>query len=87
MPIRQGMQYFLRIGATSHKCEVYLNGEWIGNGFNGFYPLDFPLENLQANNRLSVVIDNRCTFQNFPVGQVVDGKQIINYDFYNFKKF
>ena len=84
VPIRNGMQYFLRIGATSHKCEVYLNGKKIGNGFNGFYPLDFPLEKLEENNRLSVVIDNRCTFQNFPVGQVVDGKQIINYDFYNF---
>ena len=30
------------------------------------------------------LIDNRLTFQTLPVGTVVDGKQIINHDFYNY---
>ena len=84
IPIRKDQKYRLRIGATSHKCEVYLNGEKIGDGINGYYPIDLPLDNLQEENRLSVVIDNRLTFQTFPVGNVVNGKQIIQHDFYNF---
>lgn len=84
VPVREGREYRLRIGATSHKCEIYLNGEKIGEGLNGFLPIDLPLKSLREENRLSVVIDNRLTFQTFPVGQVVDGKQIIQHDFYNF---
>ena len=84
LPIRKGLCYRLRIGATSHKCEIYLNGEKIGVGINGFFPIDLPLENLKDSNRLSVVIDNRLTFQTLPVGKIVNGKQVINHDFYNF---
>ena len=57
LPQRGDRLYRLRIGAASHKCDVYLNGEKIGSGINGFYPVDLPLEKLQKNNRLSVVID------------------------------
>jgi len=84
MLVREGLCYRLRIGATSHKCEVYLNGEKLGVGFNGFFPIDLPLKNLQETNRLSVMIDNRLTFQTLPVGKIVNGKQVINHDFYNF---
>ncbi len=84
IPVRQNTIYRLRIGATSHKCKVYLNGEIIGEGINGYYPIDLPIENLQEENRLSVVIDNRLTFQTLPVGMIKDGKQIIQHDFYNF---
>jgi beta-glucuronidase len=35
-PVNQNKLYRLRIGATSHKCEVYLNGEKIGVGINGY---------------------------------------------------
>ena len=83
-PVNQNKLYRLRIGATSHKCEVYLNGEKIGTGINGYYPIDLALENLLEVNRLSVVIDNRLTFQCMPVGRFVNGKQVINHDFYNF---
>lgn len=83
-PVREDRLYRLRIGATSHKCEVYLNGEKIGTGINGYYPIDLPLEKFQEENRLSVVIDNRLTFQTLPVGNVVNGKQIVQHDFYNF---
>lgn len=84
IPVREDRGYRLRIGATSHKCEVYLNGEKIGEGINGYYPIDLSLDNLQEENRLSVVIDNRLTFQTLPVGKVENGKQIIQHDFYNF---
>ena len=83
-PVNQNKLYRLRIGATSHKCEIYLNGEKIGVGINGYYPIDLSLENLLEVNRLSVVIDNRLTFQCLPVGRFVNGKQVINHDFYNF---
>ena len=84
VPVHDGMEYRLRIGATSHKCDVYLNGALIGSGINGFYPIDLPLKNLQRRNRLSVVIDNRLTEENFPAGRIKDGKQLITFDFYNF---
>ena len=84
IPVRQNTLYRLRIGAASHKCKVYLNGEIIGEGINGYFPIDLSLENLKEENRLSVVIDNRLTFQTFPVGMIKDGKQIIQHDFYNF---
>lgn len=83
VPIRKGENYRLRIGAVSHKCKVYLNGSFIGEGINGFFPIDLPLS-LQKENRLSIVIDNRLTFQTLPVGKIENGKQIINHDFYNF---
>ena len=84
VPVNDGMEYRLRIGATSHKSNIYLNGEAIGEGINGFFPIDLPLKDLKRRNRLSVVIDNRLTAENFPAGRIKDGKQIITFDFYNF---
>lgn len=85
VPIDAEKIYRLRIGATSHKCEIYLNGKKAGTGLNGFLPIDIPVENLQEKNRLSVVIDNRLNFQTFPAGMIKEnGKQEIKFDFYNF---
>lgn len=84
VPLSDAKLYRLRIGAASHKCQVFLNGVKIGEGINGYYPVDLPLENLSEYNRLSVVIDNRLSFQTMPVGKIIDGKQVINHDFYNF---
>lgn len=84
LPVRTGLKYRLRVGAASHKCEIYLNGEKIGAGLSGFLPVDLPLDKLKPTNRLSILIDNRLTFQTFPVGQVRDGIQLTNFDFYNF---
>ncbi len=84
IPLREDRLYRLRIGAASHKCEVWLNGKKIGEGINGYYPIDLPLENLQAENRLSVVIDNRLDFWCLPTGKCENGKQVINHDFYNY---
>jgi len=84
LPVRENTVYRIRIGATSHKCEVYLNGKKIGDGINGFFPVDLPLENLQEENRLSVIIDNRLDSTTLPPGEFKDGKQVIHHDFYNF---
>lgn len=84
IPQNEDMEYRLRIGAASHKCVVYLNGEQIGESPCGFFPIDLPLKNLQRNNRLSVLIDNRLTEETFPAGRIQDGKQIITFDFCNF---
>ena len=84
LPIQPNVCYRLRLGATSHKCEVYLNGEKVGDGINGYYPIDLPLENLQPSNRLTVVIDNRLDFWTFPPGLLEKGRQTINFDFFNY---
>lgn len=84
LPVKQDFLYRLRISATSHRCDVYLNGEKIGVGINGFIPIDLPLDNLKEKNRLSIIIDNRLTEHTLPNGRIVDGKQLMNHDFYNF---
>ncbi len=84
LPVRENRLYRLRIGAASHQSEVYLNGKLIGRGINGWFPIDLPLEDLQEENRLSIVIDNRLSFQTLPPGKIQNGKQIYNHDFYNF---
>jgi beta-glucuronidase len=84
LPVRENSRYHLRIGAPSHKCDVYLNGKLLTVGVNGFLPIDAEICDICEHNRLSVVIDNRLTFQTLPVGRIVNGKQIINHDFYNF---
>ena len=76
IPVREDKIYHLRIGAASHKCDVYLNGKLIAHGVNGFFPIDAELYGLKEKNRLSVVIDNRLTFQTLPVGRIVNGKQV-----------
>ena len=84
VPLDTDCEYRLRIGATSQKCEIYLNGEKAGVGVNGYYPIDIPLKNLQAKNRLSIVIDNRLDFWTIPPGRIEDGRQTINFDFFHF---
>ncbi len=37
-PIEKDREYRLRIGATSHKYRVYLNGSYIGGSDAAFYP-------------------------------------------------
>ncbi len=84
LPVNSEKEYRLRIGATSHRCEVYLNGERIGESPNGFLPIDIQMTDLKEKNRLSVVIDNRLTFQTLPPGNIVNGRQVTHFDFYNF---
>ena len=73
LPREKDKVYRLRIGSASHKCAIYLNGEKIGEGINGYFPIDLPLENLKDENRLSVIIDNRLDFHTFPMGMLKAG--------------
>lgn len=83
-PVNPLKKYYLYIGATSHKSEIYLNGNYIGKTINGYYPVELLLNDLEEVNRITIIIDNRLSFQTFPVGTIENGKQIINHDFYNF---
>jgi beta-glucuronidase len=79
----------IRIGAATHHASVYINGKIIGDHQGGFLPIDLsiPIEVLEDKNRLSIVLDNRLTYETLPIGQieVKNGveKQIIHYDFAN----
>lgn len=84
VPLYKEQEYRLRIGAASHKFEVFINGKKVGNGINGYFPVDIPLIGLTAKNRLTIVIDNVLDFWTFPPGVIEDGRQTINFDFYNF---
>ena len=68
--------YRLRIGAASHKCEVYLNGEKAGEGKCGQLPVDLPLALKNGKNRLSVLIDNRLDRHTLPMGQLIEGNRL-----------
>lgn len=70
LPIEKSREYRLRIGATSQKCEVFLNGKKIGAGLSGFYPIDLRLDDLKGKNRLTIIIDNRLDYHTLPPGRL-----------------
>lgn len=84
-PMKENKRYRLRIGALSHKGEVWLNGELVATAGSGFLPVDTEIE-LKEENRLSVIIDNRLTYETLPVGMFdqEQNKQVITFDFYNY---
>ena len=79
-PVEKDREYRLRIGATSHKCRVYLNGEYIGGSNAAFLPIDLLLPELKGINRLTVVIDNRLDYHTLPSGRLVKGNDLFVYD-------
>ncbi len=79
-PVEKGREYRLRIGATSHKCRVYLNGVYIGGSDAAFLPIDLLLPELKEINRLTVVIDNRLDYHTLPSGRLVKGNDLFVYD-------
>ena len=79
-PVEKDREYRLRIGATSHKCRVYLNGEYIGGSDAAFLPIDLLLPELKGINRLTVVIDNRLDYHTLPSGRIVKGNDLFVYD-------
>ena len=79
-PVEKDREYRLRIGATSHKCRVYLNGEYIGGSDAAFLPIDLLLPELKGINRLTVVIDNRLDYHTLPSGRLVNGNDLFVYD-------
>lgn len=79
-PVEKDREYRLRIGATSHKCRVYLNGEYIGGSDAAFLPIDLLLPEFKGINRLTVVIDNRLDYHTLPSGRLVKGNDLFVYD-------
>ena len=79
-PLEKDREYRLRIGATSHKCRVYLNGVYIGGSDAAFLPIDLLLPALKEVNRLTVVIDNRLDYHTLPSGRLVNGNDLFVYD-------
>lgn len=79
-PIEKGKKYRLRIGATSHKCKIYLNGKFIGGSDSAFLPVDLLLTALEEVNRLTVIIDNRLDYHTLPSGRLVKGNDLFVYD-------
>lgn len=79
-PVEKDREYRLRIGATSHKCRVYLNGEYIGGSDAAFLPIDLLLPELKGINRLTVIIDNRLDYHTLPSGRLVKGNDLFVYD-------
>lgn len=79
-PAERGREYRVRIGATSHKCKVYLNGDCLGGSDSSFLPIDLLLPALKEVNRLTVVIDNRLDYHTLPSGRLVKGNDLFVYD-------
>ena len=79
-PLEKDREYRLRIGATSHKCRVYLNGVYIGGSDAAFLPIDLLLPALKEVNRLTVIIDNRLDYHTLPSGRLVNGNDLFVYD-------
>jgi beta-glucuronidase len=80
----------LRIGAAPHHMKVYIDGKFVGSHQGGYLPFDLIISKeliIDQGNRLSIVIDNRATFETLPIGEVVtnNGKreQLTYFDFAN----
>ncbi len=80
----------LRIGAAPHQVKVYMDGCFIGSHQGGYLPFDLIIDNRfikEEDIRLSIVIDNRATFETLPIGEVItnNGKkeQLTYFDFAN----
>lgn len=85
LPIAKKERIFLRIGAACHICKVYIDGEFVTEHNGGFLPLDVEISKyINKNNRLTIVLDNRLSYQTLPIGEVNNGKQTIHHDFYNY---
>jgi len=80
----------LRIGAAPHHMKVYIDGKFVGSHQGGYLPFDLIISKeliIDQGNRLSIVIDNRATFETLPIGEVAtnNGKreQLTYFDFAN----
>lgn len=79
-PLENSREYRVRIGAASHKCQVFLNGDFIGGSDSAFLPVDLKLPQLKEVNRLTVIVDNRLDYHTLPSGRLVNGNDLFVYD-------
>lgn len=81
----------LRIGSAGNIAKVFINGKQVTIHQGGFLPIDVeitPYLSLSESNRLSILVDNRLTFESLPMGEMISKngvlKQNIHYDFANY---
>jgi beta-glucuronidase len=81
----------LRIGAAPHQTKVYIDGQLIGHHQGGYLPHDVIIEKHLISHpitRISIIIDNRATFETLPMGEVINHKhhqeQLTYFDFANY---
>lgn len=85
LPHNKKERLFLRIGAACHICNVYINGEFVCEHNGGFLPIDTEITKFANKQmRLSILLDNRLSFQTLPIGEIKNGRQVIHHDFYNY---
>jgi beta-glucuronidase len=70
LPDLTGKRLFLRFGAVTHGCRVYLNGGLLTEHTGGFLPFECELNPsiLKDENLLTVAVDNRVDSSTLPVG-------------------
>lgn len=88
-------RFVLRFGSVTHRAEVWLNGELLGEHKGGFLPFSFEIseQTREGENLLTVFVNNVVDYSTIPCGRVVEeefpglGKRTVNlpnFDFYNY---
>ena len=88
----KGSDVFLRFGAATHRAEVYLNGEKVGENEGGFLPFLVDITEharYGEQNKITVRVNNELTETNIPCGRTItlsDGRKMTKpyFDFYNY---
>lgn len=88
----QGKDLFLRFGSVTHRAEVYVNGEKLGEHEGGFLPFSVELAgNVRYNDWNQVVVkgNNELSAYSLPAGQtktLPSGRKMSQpyFDFYNY---
>jgi beta-glucuronidase len=89
----QGLRIDLRVGAAADSAIVYVNGKELMRHKGGFLPFAADIASLvrwDGDNRITICVDNRLTWQSLPPGEVVKRnesgveylQQEIHFDFF-----
>lgn len=83
---KQDSNWFLRIGAAGNRSKIYLDGKEIASHNGGFLPIDckLPISKGTYRYRLTILLDNRLDYETLPIGEIIDNRQSIHYDFRNY---
>jgi beta-glucuronidase len=91
VPERFGERIVLRFDAATHRAVAWVNGAQVVEHEGGYTPFEADVTDvieLGAENRITVVVDNRLTWQSIPPGRVYetpDGpRQEYFHDFFNY---
>jgi len=68
-----GQRIVLRFGSVTHQAHVFINGQHTVTHHGGFLPFEAEVGHmlkLGESNRITVAVDNRLSWQTFPLGEV-----------------